>query len=97
MHLKTNKQKLIDKWINDKINGSLWNLQILFVDLETMLWPAEERIVFYFLKIENNATLKEGSRKMREGVNEYILVFKGCRLLFFKYMEFVYGQVVLTT
>lgn len=97
MHLKTNKQKLIDKWINDKINGSLWNLQILFVDLETMLWPGEERIVFYFLKIENNATLKEGSRKMCEGVNEYILVFKGCRLLFFKYMEFVYGQVVLTT
>lgn len=25
---------------------------------------------------------------MLEGVNKYILVFKGCRLVFFKYMDF---------
>lgn len=89
VHLKQQQQKVKwqgNKWLNKLIKAEF---QILFVDFEAVLWPKEEKNVFYFSNLESGTAFKgEENRRMLEGANKYILVFKGCRLMFFKSMEF---------
>lgn len=49
--------------------------------------------MFFFSKAENSVLKGEGNGRMLVGVNSNVLVFRACRLMFFKYIEFYLWMV----